>query len=522
MSLKDFFFPSGGLHLPAHKAISSETPILSAPLPEKLVIPLSQSAGEAARPVVAVGDRVLKGQRIGEAEASLSVSAHASTSGKVVDIGLYPSAHPSGLATQAVVIVPDGEERWIDKTPIPWQSLSPDRVRRALQAAGVAGLGGAVFPTHAKLPDTEVTTLVINGAECEPYITCDDRLMRERAAEILEGVGILRDLLAARTVLVGIEDNKPEAITAMCAANAAADLPFQIVAVPSRYPTGDARQLIHALTGIRIPATRRSVSLGFQVFNVATAFTVARAVLHGEPVTARVVTLTGHLSRPGNRECLIGTPVRNLIAQAEPEGTLESVVMGGPMMGFALPSLDVPIVKASNCLIARLPETSPATLPEMPCIRCGACARACPQGLQPFELYRWSRAREFGQVERYQLASCIECGCCAYVCPAQIPLVQYFRFARGEIRSRAEEAKVAEGARARFEFRQFREARDKAEKAEKLARAAAAQAAKVALEAELKAVDPEVDASKKALIAAALERARQSREEHAPAAGESA
>jgi electron transport complex protein RnfC len=521
MSLKDFFFPSGGLHLPAHKEISSAAPIVPAPLPEKLVIPLSQSVGEAARPVVAVGDRVLKGQKIGEAEATLSISAHASTSGKVIDIGLYPAAHPSGLSTLAVVIAPDGEERWVDKTPIPWQSLAPDQVRRTLQAAGVAGLGGAVFPTHAKLPETGVTTLVLNGAECEPYITCDDRLMRERAAEIIEGAGILRDLLSAQSVLIGIEDNKPEAIAAMRAANAAAGASFQIAAVPSRYPTGDARQLIHALTGVRIPAARRSASLGFQVFNVATALTVARAVLHGEPVTARVVTLTGSLRQPGNRECLIGTPVRDLIAQAEPEGTLEAVIMGGPMMGFALPSLDAPIVKASNCLIARLPETFPAALPETPCIRCGACARACPQGLQPFELYRWSRAREFGQVERYQLASCIECGCCAYVCPAQIPLVRYFRFARDEIRSRAEEAKAAAEARARFEFKQFREAREKAEKAERLAKAAAAQAAKAALDAELQAADPDVDASKKALIAAALARARTSREENAPAAKES-
>jgi electron transport complex protein RnfC len=518
--LQKLFTFNGGLKLSYHKEESAGAPIACAPLPERLVIPLSQSIGGAAHPVVAVGDRVLKGQLIGKAEGWISAAVHASTSGTVLEIGPRQMPHPSGLATLAVVIEPDGEDRWIERQPLDYKNMPPEAVRQHLQNAGVVGLGGATFPSHAKIKTSSVlpvSELIINGAECEPYITCDDRLMRERAGEIVSGIGAIRDLLEPGRVLIGIEDNKPEAISAMRAAVSAAHESFAVVVMPTRYPAGSMKQLIRVLTGKEIPAGKLPTDLGVQCFNVATAFSIWRALTHGEPVIRRIVTLTGNVEHPGNWEVLVGTPIHALLAQAKPKSDTDGIIMGGPMMGFPVPADNVPVIKASNCLIARSSALFPPPQPEMPCIRCGACARSCPQGLQPFELYWWSRARQFDKARAYNLANCVECGCCAYVCPAHIPLVQYFRFAKGEIRAQERDKAVAESARARFEFRQFREAREKAEKAEKLARAAAAQAAKKAAEAhahaDSAAAAPDEDAARKAAIAAAQERARAQRAE---------
>ncbi|MDR3323308.1 MAG: electron transport complex subunit RsxC [Zoogloeaceae bacterium] len=530
--LQTLFKFKGGLTLPHHKQESAGTPIVAAPLPEQLVIPLSQSMGSAATPVVAVGDKVLKGQLIGRAEGWISAAVHASTSGTVVALEPRPTPHPSGLSSLAVVIAPDGEDRWIERQRVDYQTLSPEAVRQCLQEAGVVGLGGAAFPSHAKIrAQHPVADLLINGAECEPYITCDDRLMRERADEIVAGIGVLRDLLEPERIKIGVEDNKPEAIAALRAAIAAAGESFTVIVMPTRYPAGSLKQLARVLTGKEIPVNKLPADLGLQSFNVATAQAIWRAIQHGEPVVRRVVTLTGNVEQPGNWEVPIGMPIRDLLALARPKDDTDGILMGGPMMGIPLPTLDAPIVKASNCLIARSPARFPAPSPEMPCIRCGACARACPQELQPYELYWWSRAKQFDKAEAYSLANCIECGCCAYVCPASIPLVQYFRFAKGEIRARDREQAAAEAARSRFEFRQFREAREKAEKAEKLAKAAAAQAEKAAAATKASAAEnvptnpeastpanvvttasasdlPDAQTAKQALIAAALERAR--------------
>ncbi|MDR3353002.1 MAG: electron transport complex subunit RsxC [Zoogloeaceae bacterium] len=493
--LSRLFSFQGGIHPDSHKQESRDAPIRQAPLPERLTIPLAQSAGKTARPVVAVGDKVLKGERIGAADDWISASVHASTSGRVLDIAPCPMPHPSGLAALSVVIEPDGEERWIEREPVAYEKLSPEEVFRCLQEFGIVGLGGAVFPSHVKLKAALRATedLILNGAECEPFITCDDRLMQERAGEIVSGIGILADLLQPRRVLIAIEENKPEAIRAMRDAVQAADKGFRVAVIPTIYPTGSLKQLIRVLTGREIPARQLPTDLGVQCFNIATAFSIWRALHHGEPLIRRVVTLTGNVARPGNWETAIGTPIGELLALAEPRDDTDGIIMGGPMMGTPLPEQKAPIIKASNCLIARSPALFPPR-PEMPCIRCGSCARACPQELQPYELYWWSRARQFERLADYHLQDCIECGCCAYVCPANIPLVQYFRFAKGEIRVRAREEKNAEQARERFEFRQFREAREKAEKAEKLAKAAAAQAAKLA-EAREKAEKTAPDAA---------------------------
>jgi electron transport complex protein RnfC len=330
--------------------------------------------------------------------------------------------------------------------------------------------------------------------------------MRERADAILSGTGILRELLGARRALVGIEDNKPEAIAAMRAAATGFGDTIGIVPVPTLYPAGGEKQLIRVLTGIEIPHGKLGAEFGVQCFNVGTAHAINRAIRHGEPLISRVITLTGDVERPGNWEVLIGTPIESLLALAGPRPDTDRYILGGPMMGFALPDLSIPVVKGSNCVIAASPALFPPPPAELPCIRCGACARACPADLQPFELYWYSRAKNFGKAQEYHLFDCIECGCCAFVCPSHIPLVDYYRFAKSEIWARERETSAADQARERFEFRNYRQEREKAEKAAKLAAKAAETRAKLA-DGDAGARTDTTEDPKKALIAAALARA---------------
>ena len=523
--LQQLFKFKGGVKPNSHKTESSTSPIQLAPLPSRIAVALHQSIGGTPQPIVHVGDKVLKGQRIGEADRWLSSAVHAPTSGTVRAIEMIPQAHASGLPALSVAIEPDGDDQWIEHGALPISAMSPGEIRIALRDAGVVGLGGAVFPSHGKLSPSKsvpMEELIINGAECEPYITCDDRLMRERALDVLRGVALFRDLMQPKRVLIGIEDNKPEAVAAMREACTALGEKFEVVAVPTRYPAGGAKQLIRVLTGKEVPASKRSTELGVQCFNVATAYTAWRAVAYGEPVISRLLTLTGHVEKPGNWEVLIGAPIDQTIQLAQPKPGGNGVIMGGPMMGFMLPDTTAPVIKATNCLIASASDLFPAQPVEMPCIRCGECAKACPHELQPFEMYWWSRAKNFGKAQEYALFDCIECGCCSYVCPSRIPLVQYFRFAKSEIWARERDKTAADSARERFEFKTFREEREKIEKAERLAKAAAAQKAKAAADASQLAATgaigsaptPEMaaEAAKKALIAAAVERAKNQRE----------
>ncbi len=536
--LMNLFKFKGGVKPPTNKTQSLGLPIAQAPLPTRLIVPLHQSIGGLPRPVVQAGDKVLKGQLIGQADGWISAAVHAPTSGTVLEVALHVQPHPSGLDALCVVIEPDGKDEWIERATLDYKAMTPEQVREHLQQSGVVGLGGAVFPTHGKLTASKTVPMeemVINGAECEPFITCDDLLMRERAEEVVRGIGIFRDLLQPKKVLIGIEDNKPEAAAAMRAAVSALNENFVVVPVPTLYPAGGAKQLIRVLTGKEVPASKRSTDLGVQCFNVATAYTAWRAIAHGEPVVSRLVTVSGNVHTPRNYEVLIGTPMDELLKLATPHPDTDGIVMGGPMMGFLVPNSHVPVVKATNCLIAHSPRIFPPAPPEMPCIRCGSCAQACPHELQPFEMYWFSRAKNFGKTQEYHIFDCIECGCCSFVCPSRIPLVQYFRFAKSEIWAREREKNAADGAKERFEFKQLRDEREKAEKAEKLAKAAAAQAAKKAAEAAAAAaaaeatstetasapvvveatptvpVDAEKDA-KKAAILAAMERAKAQRE----------
>lgn len=509
----------GGIHPEGHKAESSATPIRPMPLQPRYVVPLRQHIGTPARPLVAVGERVLRGQMIAAAEGYVSTAVHAPTSGRVVAVEPRAVPHPSGLFDAAIVIDADGEDASVAFQPLDWRNLDPSALRNRIREMGLAGLGGAVFPSYIKLNPgaprdqaSPIHTLILNGAECEPWITCDDRLMRERAADILAGARVMRHMLGARTLLVGVEDNKPEAIAALRQAAAGDE---EIVAVPTCYPGGGGKQLAYTLTGVEVPAGGLSTDVGIQVFNVGTAYGLHRAVSLGEPLISRVVTVTGHVAAPGNFEARVGTPVSALIAAAG--GGLEGAsgeIVGGPMMGFDLMDLAAPVTKAVNCIIVKSPALFPEKPQPMPCIRCGACAQSCPVELQPFEMYWFSRARDFGKAQSYKLFDCIECGCCSYVCPSHIPLVDYFRFAKSEIWEREREKLASDHARRRHEFKTFRLEREKQEKAEKFAKAAADSKAKVATTEA--GEDPEA-ARKKAILDAALARAAKAKEDMAAA-----
>ncbi len=523
--IRELFRFNGGVKPDYNKSASNREPIAEAPLPAELVIPLHQSIGGIPRPLVKAGEAVRKGQLIGGPDGNVSSAVHATTSGTVKALAMRRMPHTSGLSALCVILEPDGQDQWTDHAPIPWRNLSAGDVRNALRDAGVVGLGGAVFPSYLKVnPGKEghLDTLVINGAECEPFITCDDMQMRERPDGIIKGAAILRDLTQARQVLIGIEDNKPEAVAVMSAAverlkaGGTAER-MEVVAVPTRYPAGGAKQLIRVLTGIEVPHGKRSTDYGVQCFNTGTAHAVHDALDLGRPMVSRIVTVAGNVERPRNYEVRFGTPMKDLVALCGPRPDTDRIIMGGPMMGYRMPGDDVPVVKATNCILVGSPALFPPPTPEMPCIRCGECARACPVDLQPFEMYWFSRAKLFGKAQEYHLFDCIECGCCAYVCPSRIPLVDYYRFAKSEIWAREQEKEAADQARQRYEFRLAREEREKQEKAAKLAAKAAETKAKLAQQEAAATASVATTDPKKDLIAAAMARAQQQKAQLAPA-----
>ncbi|RQW29287.1 electron transport complex subunit RsxC [Rhodobacteraceae bacterium CH30] len=498
----------GGIHPPEFKALSNGTPIATPPLPAHFVVPLSQHLGNPAKACVALGERVLAGQRIGDADGRISAAVHAPTSGVVSAIGPHAVAHPSGLLQDCIVIDSDGLDNWCAPSPLPnWQDAGDDEIRTFLRDMGVVGQGGAVFPTSLKLGVNTLEQLIVNGAECEPFISCDDRLMRERAGEIVDGIRIAAQLMRPRTVLIGIEDNKPEAITAMRTACAGSG--FEVVAIPTLYPSGGAKQLIRILTGKKVPHGVRATDMGVQCFNVGTLYSLKRAMMDGEPVISRILTLSGDLARPGNIEARIGTPFAHLLAWAGIQPDSEGVIMGGPMMGFDLPSLEAGVSKASNCLIAKSAQLFPPRPPALPCIRCGECASVCPAELQPMDLYWFAKAKDLGRAQEADLFDCIECGACSYVCPSQLPLVDFYKFAKDEIWAAERDKKAADRARMRHDFRQLRLERDKAEKAQRLAARATPAPASSA------APDPDKAAAIRAAMARAAE--KKAEDSHAPA-----
>lgn len=496
----------GGLHLPDRKALSTQRPLAVAPLPGRLSLPLQQHIGQGAKPLVRVGERVLKGQLIAQPQGFISAGVHAPSSGVVRAIGAFPVPHPSGLSAPCIQIETDGADVWAD-LPAPisdWASTDPRLLRERIRWAGIVGLGGAAFPTNVKLSPgvgTPIDTLILNGAECEPYISCDDLLMRVRPAQVVAGAAILMRLVGARRCLIGVEDNKPEAIDALYREIKAGEVEgITVVRIPTLYPSGSEKQLIRILTGRQVPTSRLPAQIGVVCHNVATAAAVADAVLLGRPLISRILTLTGEgLANPQNLEVLIGTDAAELIAHAGGyRGQVAKLLVGGPMMGFALPSDGVPVTKAVNCLLALTATESPDPGPALPCIRCGRCAEVCPASLLPQQLYWYTRARELEKVQDYHLFDCIECGCCAQVCPSHIPLVHYYRFAKTESWTREQEQRKAELARRRFEAREARLVRQEEDRKARLRKKADA------LEGEAGSGGED---AKKAAIAAAVQRA---------------
>ncbi|MFM5726846.1 electron transport complex subunit RsxC [Aeromonas veronii] len=466
----------GGIHPADNKLQSSQSPVVDAGLPPRLIIPLRQHAGPAGDLLVQVGDKVKKGQPLTRYAKGRVVPVHASTSGTITEIANHTVAHPSGLDDLCVILTPDGEDEWgeLDGKPDYW-NLERGELLERIQQAGIAGLGGAVFPTHSKLDGRGQLTeiLIVNGLECEPYITTDDRLMQQYADEIMDGIRVLKHLLKPKLTLIGVEDNKPEAIEQLT--RHATDEDVLVKTVPTKYPSGGAKQTIELLTGRQVPKGGRAVDIGIMVLNVATVFAIKRAIIDGEPLIERIVTLTGDsFKKPGNAWVRLGTPVRWLLQRFELQPEAEQrVIMGGPMMGFTLPHAMVPVVKATNCLLAPTQAELPAPGPEQPCIRCSACADACPATLLPQELYWYSRAKEYDKAEKLNLMDCIECGACAWVCPSEIPLVQYYKIAKDDIREARAEAGKAERAKQRFEAKQARFEREKAAREARHAEAAA-------------------------------------------------
>ncbi|AHX60321.1 electron transport complex subunit RsxC [Aeromonas media] len=466
----------GGIHPPENKHQSSLIPVVDAGLPPQLIIPVRQHAGPAGELLVRVGDRVKKGQPLTRHDKGRIVPVHASTSGTITAIEQHTVAHPSGLDDLCVILTPDGEDAWGERNPQPdYWNLERGELLDRIQQAGVAGLGGAVFPTHSKLDGRGQLTeiLIVNGLECEPYITTDDRLMQEYADEIMEGIRVLKHLLKPKLTLIGVEDNKPAAIDALT--RHATDEDVLVKSVPTKYPSGGAKQTIELLTGRQVPKGGRAVDMGIMVLNVATVFAIKRAIIDGEPLISRIVTLTGDaFKKPGNAWVRLGTPVRWLLQRFElqPEAD-QRVIMGGPMMGFTLPHAMVPVVKATNCLLSPTRAELPPPGPEQACIRCSACADACPANLLPQELYWYSRVKEYDKAEKLNLFDCIECGACAWVCPSEIPLVQYYKIAKDDIREVRAEHEKAERAKQRFEAKQARFERDKAAREARHAEAAA-------------------------------------------------
>ena len=471
----------GGIHPPEMKTQSNGTPLRQMPLASRFVLPLKQHIGAEGELCVRVGDKVLRGQPLTRGRGRM-LPVHAPTSGTVVAIAPHSTAHPSALPEMSIIIEADGEDRWIERDGwADYRSHSHDELIERIHQFGVAGLGGAGFPTGAKLQGggDKIETLIINAAECEPYITADDRLMQDCAAQIMEGVRILAHILRPRQVLIGIEDNKPQAISMMRAVLADSH-DIQLKVIPTKYPSGGAKQLTQILTGKQVPHGGRSSDIGILMQNVGTAYAVKRAVIDGEPLTERVVTVTGEaVSRPGNVWARLGTPVRHLLDFAGFCPSAEQlVIMGGPLMGFTLPWLDVPIVKITNCLLAPSASEMGEPQEEKGCIRCSACADACPADLLPQQLYWFSKGQQHDKATAHNLSDCIECGACAWVCPSNIPLVQYFRQEKAEIYAIAEEEKRNAEAKARFEARQARLEREKIARQQRHKQAAVQPAAK--------------------------------------------
>jgi electron transport complex protein RnfC len=424
----------GGVH-PHENKVASGSPIVEVPPPETVVIPLSQHTGAPAKPVVEVGEEVKVGQKIAEADGFISVPAHASVSGKVKAIGDYP--HPLGKLMPAIVIENDGADTWIDLSR--WTGLldgPPDRIREVVKDAGIVGLGGAAFPTHVKLSppdDKKIDTVILNGAECEPYLTADHRLMLESPEEIVEGLRVIMKVVGAARGFIGIERNKPDAIR-LLGEKTAGEAAMDVLSLKVKYPQGAEKQLIDALTGREVPCRGLPMDVGCLVQNVGTSFAIYEALALGKPLVKRVVTVAGSAAgKSGNFNVRVGTPFSRVIeAAGGAADDCRKIVMGGPMMGIAQQTDEVPVVKGTSGILL-LSEGEVVFEDPGPCLRCGRCVDHCPMRLVPSEIARFVEKSKIDLADDYGVLDCMECGVCAYVCPSRINHVHFMKKGKAEV-----------------------------------------------------------------------------------------
>jgi len=466
----------GGLRLPGHKAASTAAPIADVPIPSQLVLPITQHVGDPAQPVVGIGERVLKGQLLAEPDRTLGAPVHASSSGKVVAIEPWPVSRRFGDNAPCIIVECDGEDRTIEhvETAKDFVSLQPRDLLLQILRGGIVGLGGAVFPTAQKLMQAqtcETEYLILNGVECEPYISCDDMLMRERAAQILGGARILMHALQIDACYVVVESDKPEALHSLeMELGKLDDDRLVLKQVPTIYPSGGEDQLVQLVTNREVPSGGLPTDVGCLVQNVGTVAAIHDWIVNHEPLISRVTTVAGDgIANPMNVRARIGTTIGDIVAftggYAE---RADHLIIGGPMTGKSVSTDRVPLVKATNSILVVLKTSFQGR--ELPCIRCGDCASVCPIQLLPQQLFWHACADNEAKLREFGLTDCIECGCCDLVCPSHIPLTANFKIAKGRIQELADEKARAERARRRFEARNERLDREKQDRDAELAR----------------------------------------------------
>ena len=466
----------GGMRLEARKSQSTTQGIRDVPIPKQLIIPLKQHVGDEAQPVISIGERVLKGQLLAEHYGSLGAPVHASSSGKVIAIEPSPVTRRYGDKAPCIIIETDGEDQAIEawEDPVDYRELDPSSLMQKILQGGIVGLGGAVFPTAQKLMQAtsgEIEMLILNGVECEPYISCDDMLMRESAASIISGARILMHAMSIEQCLFGVESDKPEAIRALEDALSTYDDDRVVLKqIPTIYPSGGEDQLIQLLTNREVPTGGLPSDVGCLVQNVGTAAAVHDWIVDGQPLLSRITTISGDgVLNPINVRARLGTPIADLVEAAGGyTDRAEVLIIGGPMTGKSISTDEVPVVKATNCVLVL--SEAPSRERELPCIRCGECAEVCPVNLLPQQLYWHACADNEDKLREFGLVDCIECGCCDLVCPSHIPLTYDFRMAKARIRELEDEKARAERARRRFEAREQRLKLEERERAEELQR----------------------------------------------------
>lgn len=428
-------FPKGGVHPPECKAQTQGLAIETMPVPDELELILGQHIGAPCTPTVAKRADVGEGGLIGEVTKGLGVPLHAPVAGKIKDIGM--SVHPIRVSAPSITIAVDREAQSVQYEKQNWQQLDSAQLLAKVHEAGIIGIGGAGFPTHVKLKppaNSPVDTLILNGAECEPYITADHRVMLEQAAAVVEGAKIILKILGIKKCFIGIENNKPDAIAEMTKTAEQAsgpDCTIKVLALQVKYPQGSEKQLIQAVTGRKVPAGALPSAVGVVVQNVGTAKAIYDAVVYGKPLYEKVVTIAGKgIGRPANLQVKIGTKLKDIVDYLGGlKPGLSKIIMGGPMMGFAVSSLEVPVTKTTSAVLF-LTEDEIDTRPHGQCIRCGRCLEACPMGLEPKEIAIYVEAKKAEDTAQFGVFDCFECGSCAYVCPAKRPIVQFVRLAK--------------------------------------------------------------------------------------------